>query len=203
MNFVDIVPTQSLIKIIDFAGEEVTFVRGEYPGSVIKDIRSVLVESHTRVIFYENADGTGRTFLVQETCEDIVLHFVPQRIVVETYAEAVAGGKTYKLPEGKYNVKELLHYDKLIVPRGFYAVFIGNSEDQKQVKIFENEEFYFTPTLFAYEKVLLFTINSHDVRINFGNKEELTDDELLSIAGGKCKTHCSQCRSFCPCHIKQ
>lgn len=188
MSFVSEVATESAVKIFaqgNYAGESVVLVRGEHAG--VNDVKSVQVADFTQVVFYESADGDGKHLVVDKDCADLKLDFAAQLIEVVTYAKATKGQQTEKLSEGEYTISEVKNWDKLILPRGFYAVFAGNKTDEHTVRIFENEECPIDKAADDYEKVLLFTLGSSDIRINFGIKEELSDDELVSVAGGK---HC-------------
>ena len=188
MNFVSSVKTKSLARVFsdsNYEGTEVVLARGEYSGSSIVAVKSVKVADFSRISFYEMADGSGKCVQICKDTAELALDFAVQVIVVETYAKGVKEGQETALEEGEYAVEELKAYDKLIVPRGFYAVFAGNAEDEHTVRIFENEECLLDKVVDDYEKVLLFTLGSDDVRINFGIKEELLDEELAYIAGGK------------------
>lgn len=201
MNFVSQVKTESTVTLFSdngYLGDSSVLARGEYSGSSFKAINSIKVSDFTRVEFFEANDGSGRSLLVEADCEAVKLEFVPQVIVVETYAKAVQGNKEEKLAEGEYSIVELKRYEKLILPRGFYAVFAGNQEDGHTVRIFENEECSIDSAADVYEKVLLFTLGSDDIRINFGIKEELSDDELVAVAGGKtCGNNWNKCQTAC------
>lgn len=203
MNFANIVPTLSCISLVDNRGEEVTLVRGEYRDHIMRDIKSVKVADFTKAIFFENEDGDGKHFFVHESCEAVELDFIPAVIVVETYAKAFKTNRMIDwLSEGEYSPEDIKKYEKIVVPRGFYIIFTGHNQDMHKMKIFENEEYIIDETIDFYDKILLFTLGSDDIRLNFGTKEELSDDELITIAGGKCKVHCAACNSFCPCHVK-
>ena len=204
MNFVSIATTQSSIELVDSFGKITTLTRGEYCAEAIENIKSVKVAAFTKVTFYENIDAVGQHYMLDKDCPQFSLTFVPQLIVVESYAQAVQlNGTIDCLSEGEYIVSELKKYEKLILPRGFYAVFAGNIVNEHTVRIFENEHCIIDSRVDEYEKVLLFTLGANDIRINFGIKEELGDDELMGIAGGKCNVHAvDACTYFCPCHIK-
>ncbi|MDO4920736.1 MAG: hypothetical protein Q4E64_02765 [Phascolarctobacterium sp.] len=186
MNFVSTVATESVAEIFaaaGYQGEALKLARGEYDD--VKAVGSIKVADFTRVAFYENADGSGKHVIVDKDCAAAEVAFAPQLTVVETYAKGFKGDVAKELPEGEYTAAELKEFDKVIVPRGFYAVFAGNNEDEHTVRIFENEECVIDGKVDEYAKVLLFTLGKDDVRINFGIKEELTDDDLLVVAGGK------------------
>ncbi|MDO4920734.1 MAG: hypothetical protein Q4E64_02755 [Phascolarctobacterium sp.] len=203
MRFINSSESASFVQIFAkafYQGNCNRLKRGEYSAGDFSVVGSVKVADFTRAAFYENADGSGKNFTVDKDCADIKIPFVPKLAVIETYAQGIKGEAVKALPEGEYMAAELKEFDKVIVPRGFYAVFAGNVEDGHAVRIFENEECVVDEKIDGYAKVLLFTLGQDDVRINFGIKEELTDDDLLAVAGGKkcnkCDIHAPGCGKF-------
>lgn len=201
INFVNKVATKSTVEFFfeqNYVGCILVLPRGIYRGDMITAVGSLKVSDFTKVVFYEYSDGTGRRLIIEESCNKLVLPFVPQVIAIETYVRALGQGQAIDLPEGKYVVDELKIYDKLIIPRGFYVVFCGSKQDEHKICFFENEVCQVDEKFDEYEDVVLFTLGNDDVRINFSGKEELEDDELLAVAGGKqCKTVAISCGCFC------
>lgn len=198
MNFVAKLKTNSQAMIFsdyEYTGEQFVFERGEYS---ISNIKSVKIADFTQLMLYENADGSGQCLLIDADCDRVEPAFAVQLIQVETYAKIIKGNSIDKLTEGEYTIAEIRDYEKMIVPRGFYAVFVGHKADEHAVRIFENQEVAIDSKMADYQKVLLFTMGSSDIRINFGTKEELSDDELVAVAGGKsCRTVAQSCTCFC------
>lgn len=173
--------------------------RGAYGVGDFFVVGSVKVADFTRAAFYENADGSGKNLIVDKDCADVKIPFAAQLLYVETYAKGFCGAFAEQLGEGEYALEELARFDKIILPKGFYAVLTANKNDGRQVKIFENEEFAVDAEA-PYAKALLFTLGQDDARIDLGIKEELTDDDLLAVAGGKkcnkCDIHAPGCGKF-------
>lgn len=202
VNFITEVKTKSKAVFFGnsfYAGETIVLSRGKYAGISLQEIKSVKVAEFTRVAFYETVDRNGKRLFLDQDCNKLNLAFEPKAIVVETYVKAVKKNKEIeRLPEGAYAAADIYRFDKLIIPRGFYVVFAENRADAHTFQIWENEEILLEKALDNYEKVLMFTLGNDDIRLNFGLKEELSDDELAAIAGGKkCKTVAKSCDCFC------
>lgn len=201
INFVNKVATKSTVEFFseqNYMGCVLVLPRGRYSGDIITVVGSLKVAAFTKVVFYEYSDETGRRLIIEESCNKLELPFVPQVIAIDTYVQAFGQGKAVDLPEGKYVVDEFKIYDKLIIPRGFYVVFSGSKQDEHKMCFFENEVCQVDEKFDEYKYVVLFALGNDDIRINFSGKEELEDDELLAVAGGKkCKTVAVSCGCFC------
>lgn len=123
---------------------------------------------------------------------------------VESYAEGVRGEIREQLAEGEYLAEKLKRFDKILLPRGFYLLFAANKNDKNKFRIFENEACVIDAHLDEYNKILIFNLGKQGVHIDLGIKEELSDEDLMSVAGGKCKEDCrifvTDCPSLCAEH---
>ncbi|MDO4920735.1 MAG: hypothetical protein Q4E64_02760 [Phascolarctobacterium sp.] len=122
----------------------------------------------------------------------------------DSYAKGVRGENIIQLPEGEYLAEELKQFDKILLPRGFYAAFVAHQEDKNKVRVFENEACVIDSHLDEYNKILIFNLGKRGIHIDLGIKEELSDEDLLAVAGGKRKESCrifvTDCPSLCAEH---
>ncbi|MDR3255107.1 MAG: hypothetical protein LBT31_06040 [Synergistaceae bacterium] len=211
MKFVNLVGiTQSsasaeLFTGTAFSGNTAKFGRGEYSAGKTEDskFKSLKLSGLSEVAFYEKVDGAGKSATFRNDTSDLKLDFVPALIVVSGHAEALKGGKVVDaLSEGEYTRAEIKKFDKIKVPKGLYLALLGNSKDANAIHLFENEEYTVDGRLDQYKRVALFSLGAHDVRLNFKVSDELSDDDLMAVAGGACKVDgcgAKACGADSPC----
>jgi hypothetical protein len=186
------------------AGDEL-FKIAEADGDTVDvaKVKSVKVAEFTTVTFYENPDGPGKSKSFAKDASALDLDFTTRYVAVESHVKAYKGGSVAaELLKGEYEMPEITKFDKVSVPRGFYLIFAGNENDANSVHIFENEEYALDNRIKGYTKVILSPFENADVRLYFKPGEELSDDDLLAVAGGACgKNACGgkACGADAPC----
>jgi hypothetical protein len=185
-----------------FEGEHTKLERGEYDSNTIDaaKVKSVKVAEFTTVTFCENPDGPGKSKSFSKDAAALELDFTPRYIAVESHVKAYKGGSVAaELLKGEYETPEITKFDKVSVPRGFYLIFAGNESDANAVHIFENEEYTLDDRIKGCTKAILSPFENSDVRPHFKPGEELSDDDLLAVAGGSCDK--DSCGIKSPCGI--
>jgi hypothetical protein len=208
LNILDKLPSSTFAEFFtdsEFKGEKKKLERGEYDHNIIDcgKVKSVKVADFTTVIFYENPNGPGKSKAFSKDAPTLDLDFVPKYIGVESHVKAYKGGSVAaELRKGEYEIAELTKFDKVSVPRGFYLIFAGNENDINSLHCFENEEYVLDDRIKGYGTAFIFPLENADVRLHFKPGENLSDDDLLAVAGGACaKNACGAkaCAADSPC----
>ncbi|MCC8166013.1 MAG: hypothetical protein LIQ31_07650 [Planctomycetes bacterium] len=192
INLVSSVPSSTFAEFYleaNYGGSESVQTRGDY--SVDKlfagPVKSVKLSEFASVTFYESTSGPGKSVKIDNDSAELNLDFTPAVVAVTSHVKAFKSGTPEVLDMGEYGPDDIRKYDKLAVPRGLYLIFMGNKDDANSVHLFENEVYTVDSRLDGYDKVAIIALGKNDVRINFKNSEELSDDDLLAVAGGACK----------------
>jgi hypothetical protein len=196
MKFIHTEPSSTFAEFFTdagFNGNKKKLERGEYGVRAIdpSGVKSLKVSECATVTFFERAEGPGKSKSFTKDAPDLGLNFTPERIAVESHVKAYKGGSVAaEFLKGEYDISELTKFDKLSVPRGFYLVFVGNGSDSNAVHLFENEEYVIDDRIKSYSKALIFPLDNVDVRLNFKSGEDLSEEDLLKVAGGSCSKYC-------------
>jgi hypothetical protein len=167
-----------------FSGTAKKLPRGEYKGAVTA--KSMKLAKFTQVAFYENENGSGKSAVFKEDVKELSLGFKPAFVEVSSFVQCLKGGKVAEtLAEGEYKPEEIRKYDAIRVPRGVYLAYMGNGKDENSIHMFENEEAKIDSRIDGYGKVAVFALAGEDLRVNFKMSQELNDDDLAAVAGGK------------------
>ncbi|MDR3264700.1 MAG: hypothetical protein LBT15_01690 [Synergistaceae bacterium] len=187
VNVLSVTPAAAFVEFYaqdGFGGEKKKLTRGEYKG--VAAPKSVKVAKFTQIAFYENENGSGKSKVLSADAKDLKLDFKPALVEVSSYVECLKGGAvTATLTEGEYKPAEIKKYDAIRVPRGVYLAYMGNGKDENAVHMFENEEAKIDGRVDAYSKVAVFALAGSDLRVNFKQRQDLSDADLEAVAGGK------------------
>lgn len=169
-----------------FGGEKKKLPRGEFKAGAFTLPRSLKLAKHTEVVFFEKENGSGKSATFREDVKSLSLDFTPALVEVNSYVECLKGGKVVgTLTEGEYTPEEVKKFDTIKVPRGVYLAYMGNTKDENAVHMFENEEAKIDGRIDAYKKVAVFALMGSDLRVNFKLRQDLSDEDLEAVAGGK------------------
>lgn len=171
----------------NYGGEKGAIPRGRYQVTE-KMVKSLKLTEFCRVTFYDNDKCNGKSYTAEQDEPDLKLDFKPVIIVVETYAKGIIKGQADKLFTGEYEIEELAKYDKLELARGFYALFGGKEGSEHTVNMYMRGECSVKEMAAAgYTKVQLFVLGDEDICLNYTFSDELSDDDLIAVAGGSWK----------------
>jgi hypothetical protein len=198
VNVVNVAPSSAVAEFFEenaFGGKKTELARGDHAASKVGKPKSLKLAKFTEVMFYEKADGSGKSATFREDAGELKLDFSPALITVGSYAEGFKGGKSAGiLSEGDYKPEEIKKYDSVKVPRGVYLAWMGNEKDENQIYLFENGECKVDGRFDSYKKAAVFSLGGADVRLNFRISEELSEDDLAAVAGGgKCGAEAGAC----------
>jgi hypothetical protein len=205
LNIIDKLPSSTFAEFFaepEFKGEKRKLERGEYDRNTLDcgKIKSLKVSEFATVIFYENPDGPGKSKAFSKDAPSLDLDFTPRHIAVESHVKAYKNGAVAaELRKGEYEIAELTKFDRISIPRGFYVVFAGRKNDANAVHWFENEEYALDDRTKGYTTAFLFPLENADARLRFKPGEDLTDEDLLGVAGGACTKN--TCGVKTPCGV--
>lgn len=168
----------------NYCGEKGSIPRGRYIVAE-KQIKSLQVTEFCRVIFYDDENENGQSCIIDHNVSELQIPFKPVLVVVETYAKGIIHNQEKQLLTGEYDIAELAEYERILLPRGFYALFGGKADDEHCVELYTREECSAGKEAEnGYTKVQLFVLADEDICLNYKFSDELNDDDLVAVAGG-------------------
>ncbi|MDR1915773.1 MAG: hypothetical protein LBQ58_04250 [Synergistaceae bacterium] len=158
----------------------------------IKTIGSVKLKENVTLAVYENPDRSGRVLLLSEDVPDLSksLPFTPSVFTLAHSVGAYEGEvKKDNLVPGVYNAASLRGFGRLRIPEETRVTFwSGEGNDPGESgRSFEKGDLVLDEGMRAYDKFAIIPILSGEAARQAGESGELSDEELLSVAGGECK----------------
>lgn len=172
----------------DFGGHAQELGRGNYQMTQLleKPMSIKFLDSFASVVFYENADQSGRKVVMNADCADLnaAIEFEPAIITVTLHAKGMKNGvQEGSILFGVYGTESIGYYDEIVVPNGMYVIFYGNGKDKNALRYFSNETFSVDTTLDAYSAIAVLIFGNIDALLGI-SEAELSPDELLAVVGG-------------------
>jgi hypothetical protein len=157
----------------------------------IKTIGSVKLGDNVALAVYENPDRSGRVVLLSEDVPDLSksLAFTPSVFTLAHSVGAYEGEvKKDNLVPGVYDAASLGGFDRLRIPEETRVTFWSGegSDPGESGRSFEKGDLVLDGGMRSYDKFAVIPILSGEAARRAG---ELSDEELLSVAGGGCKSN--------------
>jgi hypothetical protein len=187
-------PLATFYERPDYNGAEQSLAMGRYALEQfsISGVSSVKLKENVALITYENPDKTGRFAVLNGEVPDLgaVLAFKPS---VFSLTRCVSGFKDGKLTDylvpGVYDSKTLQRFDSFKIPEEARMTFWSgndNEPDEKRTSSYEATEVNVDEKVKGYDRFAVVVVGNKELADQAKHASELSDEELLAVAGG-CK----------------
>ena len=94
------------------------------------------------------------------------------------------GEEASTLGVGIYDSSKIKDFEKAEVPEQIGLVLYGNPDDSNAFELYENESYIIDAKIDKFVKLLVLDLSNVDLSLLKLRKNELSDEELLSVVGG-------------------